>query len=74
MLALLHQASTAVEVLEKSRAGTVIKLSEQALPEPDRIADALETFLAAPYDPEMVDWSAFEDYSARARCSSSPFA
>jgi hypothetical protein len=65
VLALLHQASTAVEVLENSRAGVAIKLTERALPEPDRIADAIEAFMAAAYDPEIVDWSAFEAYSAR---------
>ena len=65
VLALLHEASTAVEVLERSRAGMVIKLTERALPEPDRIADALEAFLGASYDPQAVDWSAFEAYSAR---------
>ena len=65
VLALLHEASTAVEVLERSRAGMVIRLTEQALPEPERIADALEAFFDHPYDPQAVDWSAFEAYSAR---------
>lgn len=65
VLALLHEASTAVEVLEKSRAGRVIRLSERSLPEPDRIADAIEAFVGASYDPQAVDWSAFEAYSAR---------
>ena len=65
VLALLHEASTAVEVLESSRAGVVIPLSEQALPDADRIADAIEAFVATPYDPEAVDWSAFDAYSAR---------
>jgi hypothetical protein len=66
VLALLHQASSAIEVLEKSRAGMVIKLPAQGLPEPDRIADALEAFLSSPYDAQSVAWSAFEAYSARA--------
>ena len=65
VLALLHEASAAVEVLEKSRAGAVITFTEQALPEPDRIAIALEAFLSASYDPSGVDWNAFEAYSAR---------
>jgi hypothetical protein len=65
VLALLHEASTAVEVLEKSRAGTVIKLTAQALPSPEQIADAIEAFLAASYDPKAVEWSTFEAYSAR---------
>src|SRR5262249_54892621 len=50
VLALLHEASTAVQVLESSRAGVAIKLAERALPAPDRIADALETFMGASYD------------------------
>jgi hypothetical protein len=65
VLALLHEASTAIEVLEGSRAGQVIRVSEHALPQPDLIADAIEGFAAAPYDVQAVDWSAFEAYSAR---------
>lgn len=65
VLALLHEASTAVGVLRRSRAGKAITLTEHALPEPEQIADALEAFLATPYDPRAVDWSAFEAYSAR---------
>jgi hypothetical protein len=65
VLALLHEASTAVQVLENSHAGEAIKLTERTLPEPDRIADALQTFMGATYDPKIVDWSAFEAYSAR---------
>jgi hypothetical protein len=65
VLALLHEASSAVEVLERIRAGRVIKLGEGMLPEPDQIADALESFIKTPYDPLAVDWSVFEAYSAR---------
>jgi hypothetical protein len=64
VLALLHEASTAIGVLERSRAGTVIRLTERALPDADRIADAIESFLAGPYHAEAVDWSAFDAYSA----------
>jgi hypothetical protein len=65
VLALLHEGSTAVHVLEKSGAGTVIKFAAQALPSPEQIADTLENFLAASYNAETVEWSAFEAYSAR---------
>jgi hypothetical protein len=65
VLALLHEASSAVDVLESSRAGMVIKLTEQALPEPDRMADAIEDFVGASYDAQAVNWNAFEAYSAR---------
>src|SRR5262249_21969164 len=65
VLALLHQASTGSDVVERSRAGTVIRLTERALPEADRIADAIESFLAPSYHAEAVDWGAFDAYSAR---------
>jgi hypothetical protein len=65
VLALLHEASTAIGVLERSRAGKVITLTERALPEPELMADAIESFLTAPYRAEVVDWSAFDAYSAR---------
>jgi hypothetical protein len=53
-------------VLEQSRAGHVVRLSERSLPDPASIADAIETFMGTPYDPLTVDWGAFEAYSARA--------
>jgi hypothetical protein len=65
VLALLHEASTAIDVLERSRVGTVIRLTDKALPDPDRIADAVESFLAAPYEAQAVNWSAFDAYSGR---------
>jgi hypothetical protein len=65
VLAVLHEASTAVGVLERSGGGRVIKLAGSALPDPGAIADALEAFMAGPYDPERVDWAAFDAYSAR---------
>jgi len=65
VLALLHHASSAVEVLERSRAGMAITFTEHALPEPAQIADALERFFDHPYDAEAVHWGAFATYSAR---------
>ncbi|HEX5959496.1 MAG TPA: hypothetical protein VFY92_12680 [Hyphomicrobiaceae bacterium] len=65
VLALLHRDSTAIPVLENSRAGMAIRLTENALPEPEQIADALATFMATAYNSHAVDWSAFEAYSAR---------
>jgi hypothetical protein len=62
---MLHQASTAIDVVERSRAGTVIRLTERALPEPDHVADAIESFLTAVYHAEAVDWGVFDAYSAR---------
>jgi hypothetical protein len=65
VLALLHESSAAIDVLARSRTGTVIKLGDRALPEPEQIADAMEAFMVSPYDPRRVDWGAFEAYSAR---------
>jgi hypothetical protein len=65
VLALLHEASTAVDVLERSRTGMVITVSEQALPEPAHVADILEDFANIHYRAEEVKWNEFEAYSAR---------
>jgi hypothetical protein len=65
LLALLHERSTAVEVIRRSRAGIVVTLSETRLPEPTAIADALERIAILPYDADAVDWQAFEAFSAR---------
>jgi hypothetical protein len=65
VLALLHEASSAVEVLERSGAGSAVTLSENALPTPERIADTIERFVNAEYRPDDVRWDAFEAYSAR---------
>jgi hypothetical protein len=70
VLALLHEASTAIPVLERSGAGTVIRLNAQSLPAAEEICEAIETFLLESCNPQVIDWSAFEAYSAResARC------
>jgi hypothetical protein len=65
VLALLHEASTAVDILRRSDAGIAITLSECALPEPARVADALENFANLHYRAEAVKWNEFEAYSAR---------
>jgi hypothetical protein len=65
VLALLHEASTAVDVLERSRAGMAITVSEHTLPEPSRVAGALEEFARDHYSAESVKWNEFEAYSAR---------
>lgn len=66
VLAFLHEASTAVGVLERSGAGLAVTLNETRLPSTDEAADALRRIVTTPFDPERVDWSAFEAYSARA--------
>jgi hypothetical protein len=42
-----------------------ITVSEHVLPEPARVADALEKFASVHYQAETVKWKEFEAYSAR---------
>jgi hypothetical protein len=66
LFALLHEASSAVRVMENSRAGVVISLREGALPEPSDLAARLRSFISnTGYNAEEVKWSAFEAFSAR---------
>lgn len=67
VFALLHEASTAVGVLERSGAGVAVTLSEDRLPDPADLAARLAAFVDDPrYDAERVQWSEFEAFSARA--------
>ncbi len=67
VFALLHESSTAVQVLEDSGAGMAVTLAEDRMPSAQTIADALVTFVdrAPAFDPEKIEWRAFEAYSAR---------
>jgi hypothetical protein len=66
VLAVLHEASTAVDMLAGARAGRTIVLPEGSTPDPALIAGELQALVERPtYDPNAVDWSAFEAYSAR---------
>jgi hypothetical protein len=66
IFALLHESSTAVRVLEESRAGVAIRLNEKTLPTPTDLANRLTAFVCNPgYSPDQVDWSQFEAFSAR---------
>jgi len=66
VLAVLHEASTAVDMLASARAGRTIVLPEGGTPDPALIAGELQALVERPtYDPNAVDWSAFEAYSAR---------
>lgn len=66
VLAVLHQASTAVDMLAAARAGRTIVLPESGEPDPAVIARELRGLLERPsYDANAVDWPAFEVYSAR---------
>jgi len=66
MLALLHEASTAADFLQKSNAATVVTLAEERLPDPEQLATTLARFMRDDgYDPSRVKWELFEEYSAR---------
>jgi len=66
IFALLHEASTAVDVLTASNAGVVIPLTETVLPEPRDLSCRLTAFLTDKrYDAKTVNWSRFRAYSAR---------
>lgn len=66
VLAILHEASTAVGMLAAARAGSAIVVREGELPDPAAVAANLQSLVEYPnYDPDAVDWSAFDAYSAR---------
>ncbi len=67
VFALLHEASAAVQVLEQSGAGMVITLDETRLPTAGTISERLSDFVdrAEMFNPDVVNWAAFDGYSAR---------
>ena len=63
---MLHEASTAVDMVRRARAGTVLTVTETQLPTAAATAEGLRSLLEdRAYDPDAVDWSAFESYTAR---------
>jgi hypothetical protein len=66
MFAMLHAESTAIGMIGQAKAGQVLPLTEQALPQPAAVAAALiELIEAPPYVPASLDVS-FDELSARA--------
>jgi hypothetical protein len=66
IFALLHRQSTAVSILQESRAGTAVTFSEHALPDRTELATVLAAFINDPqYCANEVKWDAFNAYSAR---------
>ena len=66
IFALLHEQSTAVDVVRNSEAGCVVTLTETRLPAPEELASALANFIRNPkYSANEVKWNEFEAYSAR---------
>jgi hypothetical protein len=66
IFALLHERSTAVKVIRESKAGTVMPITESALPSADSLAKEISAFVTDQrYSADQVDWNAFEAYSGR---------
>jgi hypothetical protein len=66
VLAVLHEASTAVDMLAAARAGRTIVLPDGRVPDPGVIAGEVQAMVERPvYDPDAVDWTAFDAHSAR---------
>ena len=66
VFAMLHEKSTAVEMIRQAHAGWVTTLTEESLPDPADVATALRSFIEnAGFDADVVDRTAFEAYSAR---------
>jgi hypothetical protein len=66
VMALLHEESTAVPVLQEANAGPVLTLTEHELPTVGTVADQLERFIYRNrYSEAQVRWEALEQYSAR---------
>ena len=66
VFAMLHRDSTAVGMIRSAHAGRVLTLTESALPAAAEVAGALESVMQdGTFDPDAVDRSAFDDYSAR---------
>lgn len=65
---MLHRHSTAVGIMEASHAGDVLTFAEDALPDSETVAAALERFIGrlGAFKPERINWSIFEAVSARA--------
>jgi hypothetical protein len=67
VFAMLHKDSPAVDMIRSMRAGTVVTLTETALPGAGDVAEALQPFMAdtTSYAADTVDRAAFDAYSAR---------
>jgi hypothetical protein len=67
VFAMLHGESTAIGLIEQAKAGTVLPFTEQTMPGPAAVADALQAMIDAPaHVASAVDGPAFDSLSARA--------
>ena len=65
VLAVLHEASTAVAMVRQARAGRVVSFADGTLPEVEEICRTIDATVTGPFDPDAVDWTIFDDQSAR---------
>lgn len=66
VLALLHEASSAVDMVRRTHAGTVLTLTGDRLPLPAEVAQGIQHAMAGiDYEPRGVEASTFEAWSAR---------
>src|SRR5205823_3779621 len=66
VFALLNEQSSAVNVLRESRAGRAVTFTNEQLPEPETLAEALAAFIGDPeYSADEIRWDSFEAHSAR---------
>lgn len=65
VLALLHEASTAIAALRDSGAGEAITFTETVLPSAGSLATTVAAFVASASQPRTINVAAFEAYSAR---------
>jgi hypothetical protein len=65
VFALLHEESTAVDMIRSAHAGEVLTLTEAAMPSAAAIAAALRTLIERPFSAAAIDMATFEAYSAR---------
>lgn len=67
IFAMLHADSSAVGMIRSAKAGRVVSLTQQAPPAPTTIARELQAFTEnASHEPEAVDKSSYDSFSARA--------
>lgn len=66
VLAILHEASSAVRMLREGNAGTLVTFREGELPSVEAVVGGLRRIVAGDHPrPEHIRWDAFEAYSAR---------
>jgi hypothetical protein len=64
--ALLHEESSATDIIQKSNTGAVVPFADGRLPEVSSVLTSLKAFVTDnTYDPSQVKWEFFETYSAR---------